>query len=389
VVLGPKTPDKFEYDALVPGGGLLVWHIDATNIPFETGLRVPSGDYGFNSGPGDPAITIIEADGLADIGDPGSPFFLGSPYDPWFKSNDPLLSDTSDPNLRPHIGTRPHIQLDFLDDQAPTMHFQASRTWQLPGWPVTTEFPPGGPLLLAVDADGAPGGALEVCWAGGPDGTADSTALYAVRLDGQGLFGPAHAFANLDRRPRPLMAALPTGAAVLGGPPLGPSYFAVSTYADPPSANPRGGGQVCLIDHTGQPLPGWPAVLPSKVTTPPVIAGTYPNAFVYVGCENGHVYAIELSGQVDCESTPAIFGPVAGRLAVAAAPASLVGVGQPRDLVAAGGADGEVAVYVLSGPGPGPSNTLAALNGWPDSPRRRRILPDFVARFRRAERAGE
>src|SRR6185503_3454448 len=128
------------------------------------------------------------------------------------------------------------------------------------------------------DADGDRN--LEVCWAGGdPDGP-DSTALFAVRVNGQGLFGPSHVFATLDRRPRPLMAALPTGDTNgLGQIPDGPSYFAVTTYADGPDLSTPG-GRVWLLDSSGQPLPGWPANLPAIATTPPVIAGAYPTASV-------------------------------------------------------------------------------------------------------------
>ena len=42
VILGPKEPDRFEYDALLPGSGILVWHIDESVIPFTTSLRFPS-----------------------------------------------------------------------------------------------------------------------------------------------------------------------------------------------------------------------------------------------------------------------------------------------------------------------------------------------------------
>jgi M6 family metalloprotease-like protein len=59
VILGPKTPDRFEYDALIPGPGLLVWHIDASVIPFETAFRV-NPDYGYNSNPVRPGISVVE-----------------------------------------------------------------------------------------------------------------------------------------------------------------------------------------------------------------------------------------------------------------------------------------------------------------------------------------
>ncbi|MEK7330992.1 MAG: hypothetical protein AAB113_09335, partial [Candidatus Eisenbacteria bacterium] len=339
VVLGPKFPDRYEYDALLPSrphaegtpplpsGGLLVWHIDASLIPFETAMRIdPQRDYGFNTDPARPAISVIEADGLADLGDPSSPFLFGSPYDPYFLSNNRTLGDATVPNLRPHTGTLPHARIDILDEPGSTMRFSVVNDWQLDGWPVAADFPDGGPLLLAVDADGAPDRHVEVCWAGGAAGSPDSTALFAVRVDGKGLLSGPHAFAHLDRlgdpRPRPLMAALPIGDP-LTDPPDGPSYFAVSTYYDASADSIGGvpGGRVWLIDHFGTPRPGWPAALPSIVTTPPVIAGLYPNASVFVGCADGFVYELQLNG-VWTQMGPVLAGGVSGRLAVWRDPSS-------------------------------------------------------------------
>jgi M6 family metalloprotease-like protein len=380
VVLGPKTPDRYEYDALlptlphaegapaVPGGGILVWHIDASVIPFHTALRIDSArDYGYNSDPARLGIAVVEADGLADLGDPSSPFWLGSPYDPYFRTNNRALADGTVPNLRPNTGTLPHARLEFLDDPAPVMRFSAMRDWQLDGWPVAADFPDGGPLLLAVDADGAADRHLEVCWAGGASGGSDSTALFAVRVDGTGLFSDTLAFANLDRRPRPLMAALPIRDP-LRDPPDGPAYFAVSTYADPPDA--QGvvqGGRVWLIDHFGAPRPGWPAALPAIVTTPPVIAGLYPNASVFVGCADGRVYEIQLDGAIRTRMEPPLAGGVSGRLAVWRDPSN------GATLVAAGGADGDVAVFDASAALP-----PGALSFWPRRLGGAGFAPDFL-----------
>jgi M6 family metalloprotease-like protein len=355
VVLGPESPDSLEYDALLPGSGILIWHIDESVIPYETSLRVNPG-YGYNTNPQRLAVSVLESDGLQDLGDTGSPFFLGAPFDPWSHSYRPTLSDSTFPNLIPHVGTRPHKRLDFLDDPALVMHFSARRTWALEGWPVAADFPPGGPLLLAVDADGDRN--LDVCWAGGRDsidvlvagerdsiilrvGNPDSAALFAVRPDGLALDGTSvYAFARLDCRPRPELAALPIGEAGIGGlPATGPAYFAVSTYAVGADLSSPG-GRVWLLDHHGQPLPGWPPVLPTIVTTPPVIAGEYPSAEVFVGCADGAVYGLDLSGAVvdSFRVSDQASGPVAGRLAVAPAP-------EPGDLwrVAAGTSDGWIA----------------------------------------------
>lgn len=351
VVLGPESPDSLEYDALLPGSGILVWHIDESVIPYETSLRVNPG-YGYNTNPERLAVSVLESDGLQDLGDTGSPFFLGAPFDPWFNSYKPTLSDSTFPNLIPHIGTRPHKRLDFLDDPALVMHFTARRMWERAGWPVVADFAPGGPLLLAVDADGDR--YLEVCWAGGRDSldvmladtlarvvNPDRTALFAVRPDGLALDGTsAYAFAHLDAKPRPELAALPVGEAGLEGlPATGPAYFAVSTYAAGADTSSPG-GRVWLLDDHGQPRPGWPPALPSIVTTPPVIAGQFPNAEIFVGCADGAVYGLNLAGEVvdSFRVSDQASGPVAGRLAVAPAPG-------PEDLwrVAAGTSDGWIA----------------------------------------------
>ena len=349
VVLGPKSPDQYEYDALVPGPGVLVWHIDASVIPFETAFRV-NPDFGFNSNPARKGISVIEADGLADLGDPGSPYILGSPRDPFYVSNHFVLSDTTQPNLLPHTGTRPHLRLEVLDDPSPTMHFRASRAWQPAGWPVRADFPPGGPLLLTVDVDG--NGTREVCWAGGAVGSPDSAAIFVVKGNGKGIRGDTSAvLMRLPERPRPPLAALP-------GDELSSTtaVFAVSTYPDSVS----GLGKVYLIDRDGNVLPGWPAVLPPSgspisVTTPPVIGVNYPFVTIYVGGSDGRVYAIGLDGQVRGTSDAATSGgPVSGRLAVDSTPPGITG-----NLIAFGNGRGAWVVHDDL------NNTITPQPGWP------------------------
>lgn len=318
VVLGPKVPDRFEYDALLPGGGTLVWHVDESVIPFEsyfpldTSLRV-NPDFGVNTNPQRLGLSVIEADGLDDLGDPGSPYMLGAKFDPYFVGNNTVLSDTTHPNLVPHIGTLPHVRMDVLDPQGPTMRLWMRRAWQLAGWPIAGDFPPGGPQLLAVDADGDRN--LEVCWAGGSENGPDSTALFCARVNGQGLFDSELRFASLDARPYTVMAALPLGAYLGGGlPSVGPSLFAVSTVATgPDTLSP--GGRVWLIDHTGAPRPGWPAHLPALVTTPPVVAGIHPLARIFVGCSDGRVFGLDEDANI-VYTSPALTAPISGRLAV-------------------------------------------------------------------------
>lgn len=338
VILGPRSPDRFEWDALLPGGGLLVWQVDASVIPFEFSLRT-NPDFGFNTDPFRPGVRIIEADGLADLGDLGSPFLLGSYRDPWYVGNNATLSDSTPyPRLVANTGSRPHLRLDVFSGPDSILHLGAVRTWHLPGWPVAADFPPGGPQLLAVDADGD--GLLEVCWAGGDSAGPDSASLFALRADGTGLAAGAAVFATLDRRPLPAMAALPLGPTVAGarygG---GPSLFAVTTAGGASLAEP--GGRVWLFDHDGVVQSGWPAALPAVATTPPVFAAEGgPGTAVLVGLADGSIWAMGLDGVPLARSAPQ-GSPVSGRLAV-----TVTGSGAWR--VASGHRDGTIRVHDLA-----------------------------------------
>ncbi len=370
VVLGPKLPDRYEYDALEPGPGMLVWHVDESVVPFDRSLRV-NPDYGLNSNWARQGLQVIEADKLDDLGDSGSPFMLGSPLDPYQKSVNPSLSDSTLPNLVPNQGTRPHVRLDFLDDADSTMHFTASRTWCLPAFPVRASFPAGGPLPLAIDADGD--GKLDVCWAGGNPAGPDSSALWAVRPNGQGLAGSALTFAHLDRRPNALMAAVATGDPLTG---KGPSLFAVTTLAV--SAADTLGGRVWLVDTLGAPRPGWPVRLPAQATTPPLLAGAWPSIVLFVGAADGRVYALDARGNVISWSDT-LSGGVSGRLAFWQGQPALAttppggGIPSLDNLVAAGGARGDVAVFAYSG-----CCGLTTAPGWPRHLGGVGFSPDFL-----------
>ncbi len=341
VVLGPKSPDRYEYDALLPGSGILVWHIDASVIPFETSLR-PNPDFSLNANPARLADEVIQASGLDDLGDVSSPYLLGSPLDPYQRSINPSLSDSTQPNLIPNQKTRPHVRIDFLDDTGATQHFVANRTWAQPGWPIVASFPPGGPLPLAIDMDGDRN--LEVCWAGGRAGRADSAAVFAVRSNGTGLLGTSLELTSLPQRPRPLIAAVVTGDPDLG---TGPSLVAATTYHY--GAADTTGGRVYLIDHNGAQSFGWPVKLPSPASTSPVIAGAWPNIFVFVGAEDGRVYVLDRTGAVVATSNTSLGSAITGRLAFwQGGPTPNTEVAGAKNLIAAGCATGLVSTFAFN-----------------------------------------
>jgi M6 family metalloprotease-like protein len=386
VILGPKKPDRFEYDALLPtrftpdgkalpGCGVLVWHIDESVIPlteqvFPCDTARANYDCGFNTNPRRLAISVVEADGLADLGDINSPDILGSGRDPWFLSNNPTLGDSTRPNMDTHIGTHAHIRLDFLDEPDSTMRVACFRTWQLPGWPRVFPSPPGGPQPLAIDVDGDR--IQELVWAGGPAGTADSAAVFAVRGNGQGVLGPApHLVVNVGHRPNPIVAAIQRDVGSVAG---GPAVIAVSTL---PDAGPATGaaGRIWLFDQFGAPVAGWPPLLPSQVTTPPVIASAFRDTFVYVGCQDGKVYALRPDGTIAAQSLVGLPGSISGRLAVCSEP-PLPPSGDPVFAIAAGATDGSVTALFHA-----VSPALASMvpwSGWPIRVGTTGFTPDFL-----------
>ena len=377
VVLGPREPDRFEYDALLPGTGVLAWHVDESVIPFTTSLRV-NPDFGFNTNPRRLGLQVIEADGLDDLGDLGSPFLLGSELDPYQASVASELSDVTVPNLRPNQGTRPHLRIEFLDDASDTMLVRVTRTWQTPGWPVSANFPPEGPALLTLDMNGD--GRKDVLWAGGDTvvtdparaaAVRDSAAVFGVRFDGKGLFGADSLdFARLDQRPRPELAGIVLGNPATG---LGPGVVVATTYHY--GASNAVGGKVWAIGANGAPLSGFPVTLPSPASTPPMIVGDVSAGWaILVGCEDGRVRAIDSSGQVVVTSVIALSGPITGRLAwggpLAPAPLGIAPVGLPAGKVVAGSANGDVAVFQTP--------ALLPMPGWPLTLGGTGFKPDFL-----------
>ena len=368
VVLGPRDPDRFEYDALLAGGGILAWHVDESVIPFTTSLRY-NPDFGFNTNPRRLGLQVLEADGLDDLGDLGSPYALGGNFDPWQASVAPKLSDTTIPNLLPNQGTRPHLQVDFIDDTSDTMHVRVTRQWQPQGWPVVANFPPGGPVLLATDMDGD--GKRDIVWAGGDSvlsdtslaaraAVRDSAALFCVRFDGHGIAGAdTFDFARLDHRPRPEVAAAELGTAG--------SVAVTTTYHY--GAADAVGGKLWAVGPNGAALPGFPVTLASPASTPPIVVQPG-DAFWYalVGCEDGRVRLVRSDASILLTSAVVAPGGVTGRLACWAV--SPLSGGAFSGWLALGSASGEV--VVLS------AESLGEVARWNISPASPAFSPDFL-----------
>jgi len=161
VIMGPVNQDRefnYEYDWPLPGSGLLVWHVDQVMV-----------DFGFpfdaiNYFPQRRGVTIIEADGIPDLGDYNSFYFLGSPFDPFYRGNNDRLADDTYPNSRSATGCRSHVVVDQIGEPGNVMDLRVSYAWRKDGFPLalgdSLRF--GVPSLLVADLDGPPDTADEV-----------------------------------------------------------------------------------------------------------------------------------------------------------------------------------------------------------------------------------
>ncbi|MGE5175451.1 MAG: FG-GAP-like repeat-containing protein, partial [Hyphomicrobiales bacterium] len=319
VLLGPglssadpsdSLGDK-EYDFLLPGQGILVWHIDDTVI-FGPNFNP---DGGINSNPKRRGVKVMEADGIDDIGDPNSRYFFGSPYDPYFVGNHVRLAPDTSPSTATNDGGQSHIAITVKSPPGLDMDLDVLSEWRALGWPVFTGFglaasPPTYGSLLHDGRRNVVGSSdsLIVAW------TSTGDPYYASNAGGL--------FASL---PAPVHGALLFADSLFHRNPTAAHGSAVvatgedgNVYAFRPA--PR--------DSTSSiPLGGWPPSLGTGVlaTTAPVLA---PSGGVLVGANDGRIYEITpadsvsfaplvtaLSDTLRVGGAPVV-SPVVGNLAV-------------------------------------------------------------------------
>ncbi|HEU4941480.1 MAG TPA: FG-GAP-like repeat-containing protein, partial [Candidatus Eisenbacteria bacterium] len=297
VILGPGLSSvdpadslgNREYDFLLPGEGILMWHIDETVIctPIDntTFLCGPNAnpDLGVNSNPERRGVRLMEADGIADIGDPNSAYFFGSPFDPYFVGNHTHLDDDSNPSARTNDGGRSHVRVDVLSAPAVDMAIQVDSEWRLAGWPVSAqhELTGNAPTYGSFLHDGSrsvvtAADSLIFAWA------ADGSPWYTSRPTGEWAALPAPIrlpvlFADSLYRPNALVTAHRS------------AVVATSTNGRVYAYRP-----LLRTDAASVPIPGWPPTLDENLpsvtaTTPPVLA---PGGAVVVGATDGRVFAI-------------------------------------------------------------------------------------------------
>ena len=263
---------KLEYDWLIPGEGVIGWHVDWLSL--FTGLSQPGG--GVNIFFSRPGVGVIEADGIRDIGT-ASNEYLGGPYDPFFKGGYDLIDPSTIPSSDTNDGTPTGVSVAVLDSIGPSMRISVRSTRFPGGWPI--------PVYSSLATD-------EQC----------------VVFDATGPRQPTYIFAGRDAFDYSpvLFQCVPYGetANIFTYLPdsldVGTGISARTDFAGRDGATSAVGfvtqGGFRLVDGVGFDIVQWPENPTGevKVTTTPVLR----DSLAWIGCSDGKIRAIAARGDL-------------------------------------------------------------------------------------------
>lgn len=207
-----------EYDFLLPGSGVLIWHVD------ERVAAMPSG-YGnytlFEANavqryPNHRFIELMEADGLVNF---GGIFYAGygTPEDMYWEGNNSSFTPNTNPPAIGYTGANSHIYLTGITEPDTVMSVNLEFDHFTPGFPRRAGYPSVGisPVAYDIDDDGK----TEII------AVADKN-LIAVREDASHMFGfvPLYydtSFSSTGRVPDSLPLFARTSETITAGPVVG------------------------------------------------------------------------------------------------------------------------------------------------------------------------
>jgi M6 family metalloprotease-like protein len=158
VILGPVDPltktFSHEYDILLPGSGILIWHIDE---------RVAAMDYngdGYNNfdenqlqwNPNQLFVKLMEGDGLVNFGGIYYSGF-GQQEDMYYAGNNTSLTPNSNPSSDGNNGVRSHIYITGISESDTTMTFDLETDKYATGFPQRIGYPAFALPSIATDLD--------------------------------------------------------------------------------------------------------------------------------------------------------------------------------------------------------------------------------------------
>ena len=137
-----------EYDAFVPGSGVLIWHVDEGVMARAADPNAANNQLHWKG------IALEEADGYRDIGDPRRSWELqvdGWHDDPFFVGGQTLFGPATRPDSRSNREWETGVEIEVLSAPGDTMQVAIRFGRARPGWPRDL---PGDGRLQAADLDG-------------------------------------------------------------------------------------------------------------------------------------------------------------------------------------------------------------------------------------------
>ncbi len=148
--VAPDTLGQYETDYLLPGEGLLIWHID--NAAIRDAFRVCYGCvniFGERRG-----VDVEEADGIEDLGNIYSVEWVGGRLDYWHPDGYTRFGPDTDPNSATSAGAVTDISIEVLAARGDTLQVAFQRGRIAPGWPRYAGRPFGIGGMASADLDG-------------------------------------------------------------------------------------------------------------------------------------------------------------------------------------------------------------------------------------------
>ncbi|MCJ7577811.1 MAG: FG-GAP-like repeat-containing protein [candidate division Zixibacteria bacterium] len=210
VILGPVDSEKNynrEYDWLLPGSGILIWHVDegvayldydgdGVNNFWGNDLQLDK-DRRF--------LTIVEADGIIDF---GGDYYTGygRKEDLFYKGNNTALTPYTFPSSKSQNKSNTHIWITNIGHSDTVMSLDISQDWQQAGFP--QKIFPETNISSLVYADVDNNGNTEIfassdrfIYAWGPGGTKlipNNNLFGIIELNGDTTYLPLAIFAESD-----------------------------------------------------------------------------------------------------------------------------------------------------------------------------------------------
>ncbi|MBD3380554.1 MAG: T9SS type A sorting domain-containing protein [candidate division Zixibacteria bacterium] len=162
---GQSAPLTREYDFLIPGSGMVIWHVDETvawddydadglNNFYDNDLQWYYYDLvdTVNTWKFRPFLRLIEADGIIDFG--GNYYTnFGRPEDLFHAGNNNQFGPNTNPSTRSNTGAYTGIDIYDITASDTLMYFDYEHEIKLAGWPRHTDSSMYPPVLYDVDGD--------------------------------------------------------------------------------------------------------------------------------------------------------------------------------------------------------------------------------------------